>query len=404
MKSDPNCIDDLVVISDEDSDSEVEFVDRTSNTEPGINRGQPGVSGEHEDKIPDSRQCSFDYVQPCAGTVCGDEVTDIRVNYQYGDRNSIASTETSYQKSYGVEETELAGDAELGIDRNEKFMDSFICHPGTEDICDVSYLMGLPKRTDKLVYVNKKTGDEGITKVSEQKDVSGQEFTGLHDAWGSRFTNVSAQIKHEQIINKEKRFQCQDCGLTCSSKHVLDRHSVIHTEEKPYKCDICGKWFKYRTYLSTHHKIIHSKEKAYKCDFCGKAFSVSSYLSRHKRRHTDEKPYKCDVCGQGFNYSSYLSTHKRIHTGEKPEMCDICGKEFNYSGYLSKHKRIHTGEKPYKCDTCGLEFACASTFRRHKNTHLGIKPYKCDTCGLEYTDHSAFIQHENGHLDNQPYM
>ncbi|BFZ00055.1 hypothetical protein BsWGS_03094 [Bradybaena similaris] len=355
MKPDINCIDDLVVISDEDSDSEVEFLDRTFNTEPAINRGQPDLSGEHEDKIPDSNQCSFGYLQPYAETVYEDEVIEIRVNYQHGDKNNIASTATSSQESYGVEEMEAAGDAELGIDRNELFMDSFNCHPVRVDIWDVSYLMGLPnkaseKETDTLVYVNEKNGDESIRKKSKQKNICGQEFASFSDAYNSQFTNFSDHRKHKQIINKETRSQCQDCGFTCSTIQTLSRHKLIHTEGKRYKCDICGKGFKH-----------------------------SSYLPTHKRIHTGEKPYKCDVCGKGFNYRGYLSTHKRIHTGEKPYKCDICGKEFNYSGYLSTHKRIHTGQKPYKCDTCGLEFTDHSSFGRHRNCHSGKKPYRCDT-------------------------
>lgn len=42
--------DNLVVISD-DSDSEVEFVHRTFKSQPGINRGQSDVSGEHKGNI-----------------------------------------------------------------------------------------------------------------------------------------------------------------------------------------------------------------------------------------------------------------------------------------------------------------------------------------------------------------
>ena len=42
--------------------------------------------------------------------------------------------------------------------------------------------------------------------------------------------------------------------------------------------------------------------------------------------HTGEKPFKCDICKNDFSEKSGLAVHKRIHTGEKPYECKICKK------------------------------------------------------------------------------
>ncbi len=106
-------------------------------------------------------------------------------------------------------------------------------------------------------------------------------------------------------------------------------------------------------------------EKHFKCDTCGKSYKYKGPFEAHMKMHTDGEPYSCTTCKRRFRGKWHLTVHTRIHTGEKPFPCNICGKRFNRSEYLKIHVRVHTGEKPYSCDTCGRRFAQSENLKAH---------------------------------------
>lgn len=90
--------------------------------------------------------------------------------------------------------------------------------------------------------------------------------------------------------------------------------------------------------LTKHAKIIHSKEKLFKCDQCGKAFYRNNALKFHMLNHRS-RDFQCKTCQKEFVDARNLERHLKTHVTAKEFRCDICGISSSRKDNILRHAR-----------------------------------------------------------------
>jgi len=145
--------------------------------------------------------------------------------------------------------------------------------------------------------------------------------------------NVMSLEKHCQTHTNLKLHQCDVCYKGFNQQVQLKNHSIVHLKQnkanlpnwaRPKKCDICKKEFSDSKSLKKHVQAVHSQLKPYICQICGYKSARKANLRLHVRQHSGEKPFQCDECEYRTGDHNSLRRHKKRHTGDKPYKCTLC--------------------------------------------------------------------------------
>ena len=198
-------------------------------------------------------------------------------------------------------------------------------------------------------------------------------------------------------LSEKVLFSCMVCPYSCFNYQIKHKKHAATHKNKPFKCETSGCKYAGASIenLKKHIKYMHDFQDWHMCSKCDYKARQKVHLDVHLVKHSQEKPFKCDLCEFATTSKFNITRHKaNLHSKDKPYTCKSCEKSFIQEQFLIRHTRIHTGEKPYKCDACPFKAALKGDVKTHKKyKHSNERPHQCQFCSYASAINSELKRH-----------
>ncbi|ALC44503.1 CG17328 [Drosophila busckii] len=178
---------------------------------------------------------------------------------------------------------------------NEK---AYVCN-----ICGISYAAKKSLVRHLQTHENSETTEEEPTTTIEDQQLTPLADDNKPKLMISPQPQSSNKLQHVDVPQLTGAVGSPVSFLSIGATKIGDK----------FICPGCGRGFNHKSNMKIHYRNIHEKVKDQACRFCPKRFAVVQTLRNHELIHTGEKPFDCNICGKAFRQKLNLQTHLKTH-------------------------------------------------------------------------------------------
>lgn len=222
------------------------------------------------------------------------------------------------------------------------------------------------------------------------------------------------------LIN-QGMYHCLECPFIGHSPAELRRHAVLHSENKPFTCTICGYSSRWKCDLKKHirtygHFDINASNKYKELEdyeapmYLQDQYKLNTILSNtpmdEELGDQDRTLYKCDKCLYVTYKKSSYDTHVIIHGDAKKEeggsspkfKCKQCDYQAEDLSSFLQHKKTHTAAPSPSAPSQDQPAEQVSNRTLHlKHRRKPVQQFKCSKCPYTCFKRSGLALHEAMH-------
>lgn len=315
-------------------------------------------------------------------------------------------------------------------------------HSPSPSIPSSSLASELKSNDEEETLEKEKFGKEGkeVVREEDNEDLPSSEKTE---------DNCNDDSSTSKTVTKNGRFHtCEFCHKVFSKGHKLNIHRRIHTGEKPYSCETCGKGFARKDHMIKHMNVHLKYRQATKSP---KKPEVTTTLENNINTlfnmyginlkqeiekklaiasHADDDSSVNIPSGEDSGDFSHTKTSSQILSSkikeEIPDIdqtdsvtCDHCGHVFMSVESLRHHLRSLTQKTLYYCKICNREFKVKKNYEAHMLNHTNTEPsmpisaelqnarskrVQCTVCNKWLVSQSSLNMHMQSHTGQKSHQ